>query len=118
MKECIFCKIAREEIASDKIYENDNFFSIFDHAPHTKGHALIISKKHFKNVLDMSNTLGAEFLEAIKKTFLKLTEKYEAEGFNVVINTNKVAGQEVEHFHAHILPRKEGDGFKIFVKKD
>jgi len=115
--DCIFCKIANGGFYSERIYENGNFFSIFDHAPNIKGHALVISKKHFKNILDMPSCLGSEFLEAVKATILKLAKTYKSEGFNLVVNTNKVAGQEVDHFHSHILPRKNGDGFKIFIKK-
>ena len=117
MSKCIFCKLVKDEINFEKIYENENFFSIYDHFPHTEGHALVISKKHFNTVLDMPNSLGSELMNAIKSTALKLTEKYKSDGFNFVINNFKAAGQEVNHFHVHILPRKQGDGFQIFVPK-
>jgi len=117
MEDCIFCRIARGEIPSKRIYESQNFFSIFDHSPHTEGHVLVISKKHFKNILEMPSTLGVELLDAVKKTTLKLVKKYKLDGFNLVVNTNKAAGQEVDHVHVHILPRKIGDGFRIFVPR-
>jgi histidine triad (HIT) family protein len=67
---CIFCKLAENK---DKIiYENDNFYSILDLNQKVSGHALIISKKHFENILDMPNSLGAEALDCIKKQQLKL----------------------------------------------
>lgn len=110
--ECVFCKIAKGEIPSEKIYENDNFFSIPDIHPLIPGHSLIILKKHFETILDMPNSLGPEFLDCIKNTSLKLMEENKAGGFNLHMNSFKVAGQLVPHVHAHILPRKSGDGFK------
>src|SRR3989339_137177 len=106
MNHCIFCKIARGEVSSEKIYENDNFFSIFDVSPQIKGHALVISKKHFKTLLDMPNTLSLELMDCIKTTSLKLMKDFNCDGFNVVANTFRSAGQIVDHVHFHILPRK------------
>jgi histidine triad (HIT) family protein len=111
VKDCVFCKISNGEIPTKKIYENDNFFSIPDAHPKTKGHALVISKKHFENSLELPNTLGQELLDCIKKTSLKVMEETKAEGFNIVNNNFEAAGQVVKHVHFHILPRKKLDGF-------
>jgi histidine triad (HIT) family protein len=113
MNDCIFCKIIKEEIPSEKVYEDDNFIGILDANPEMKEHTLIISKKHFKTILDMPSSLGNELLDAVKKIALKLIDKGKAEGFNLIVNTYKLAGQEVDHVHAHILPRKKGDGMKL-----
>jgi len=136
-EECIFCKIAKgvlnghdsskddpegpsgePDIPIEKIYENENFFSVFDIAPQVEGHALVISKKHFETVLDMPNSLGVEFLDCVKNTSLKLMEEFSADGFNIVNNTFECAGQVVNHVHSHILPRKKGDGELKFVEKN
>ena len=111
MEECIFCQMAEGEI--EKIYENDNFFSIPDKNPIVDGHSLIISKKHFGNMLDIPSSLGPELLDCIKKTVLKLMEEKKASGFNVVNNNFESAGQVVKHVHFHIIPRREGDGIKL-----
>jgi histidine triad (HIT) family protein len=113
MDKCIFCKIARGEIKTEKIYENDNFFSIFDANPRLRGHSLVISKKHFETSLDLPDNLGKELLDCIKNTALILMKKFNASGFNIINNNFKVSGQLVNHVHFHILPRKENDGFKI-----
>lgn len=112
-EDCIFCKIVKGEIKSEKVYEEDNFLAVLDVNPETEGHTLVLPKKHFKTILDTPSSLGEEFLDAIKKTALQLIDKHKAEGFNVVFNTNKVAGQEVDHVHAHIMLRKSGDGMKL-----
>jgi histidine triad (HIT) family protein len=109
VKDCIFCKIASGEIPSEeKIYENDNFFSVPDANQQVEGHSLVISKRHFETVLDLPSTLGTELLDCIKKTALILIDKHKAEGFNVVNNSFEAAGQAVKHVHFHILPRKKG----------
>ena len=113
--ECIFCKIAGGEIKTEKVYENDNFFSIRDIKPKVEGHSLVISKKHFKTILDVPDSLASELLDCIKKTTIKLMNENKAEGFNLVNNSSKIAGQIVDHFHVHILPRKTRDNFSIGV---
>ena len=114
-EECVFCKIAKGEIPEKRIYENDNFFSILDANPVVEGHSLVISKKHFETILDMSSSLGHELLDCIKHTSLKLIKDFNAEGFNVINNNFEVAQQIVKHVHFHIIPRKKDDGFKIGV---
>lgn len=115
MDNCIFCKIAKGEIKTDIIYENDNFFSIPDKNQKVEGHSLVISKKHFKTVLDLPSSLGLELLDCIKKTSIKLIEKHKAKGFNIVQNNFKFAGQVIDHVHFHILPRKkEGESPLVY----
>ena len=113
MDDCVFCKIAKGEISVEKIYENDNFFSIPDANPKVEGHSLIISKKHFETSLDLPDSLGQELLDCIKNTALKLMEKNNAMGFNVLSNNFEDAGQVVKHVHFHILPRKKDDNVKV-----
>jgi len=109
---CIFCKIISKEISAEMVYEDDNFIGILDNNPKADGHTLLLPKKHFRNLLDLPNTLGNELLEAIKKVSLKLIEEGKAEGVNVISNNESVAGQIVFHTHIHIIPRKKGDGLK------
>ena len=65
-KDCIFCKIAKDEISDMKIKESDNFFAIKDKYPNAEGHTLVIPKKHFVTILDIPNTLAPELLKMIK----------------------------------------------------
>lgn len=117
MEDCVFCNVAKKE--KDFVYENDSFFSIPDISPVVKGHTLVISKKHFKNSLDLPNIYGSELLDCIKKTSIKLMEKHKAEGFHIVQNNFSAAQQEVNHVHFHILPRKGVDGLRLrLMQKD
>ena len=110
MENCIFCKIAKGEISAEKICESENFFSILDRNPKVEGHALVISKKHFDNILELPNILASELLNCIKETAMVLMKKYKAEGFNIINNNFESAGQIIKHVHFHILPRKKNDG--------
>ena len=116
--DCMFCKIVGGEISSQKVYDDKNFIGILDVNPIVEGHTLIISKKHFRNLLDMPISLGGEFLEAIKRVSLKLIEDKKADGINVLSNNENVAGQLVFHTHIHIIPRKKGDGLKSILRKE
>lgn len=108
MKDCTFCKIVSGDIPADIIYENDNFFSIPDINQQIEGHSLVVSKKHFNTFLDLPSSIGMELVDCIKQTTLRLIEKYGSDGFNIVQNNFKSAGQVVGHVHFHILPRKTG----------
>lgn len=115
MTECIFCRISNGEIPAERIYENSNFFSILDTHPKIEGHSLIISKKHFENVLDLPSISGKDFLDCVKNTYIKLMKKYDSTGFNIVGNNFESAGQVVKHVHFHLLPRKEKDNFNLSI---
>ncbi len=112
-EECIFCKMVSEEIQVEKILETDNFFVIKDNSPVTEGHSLIISKKHYENVLHIPSLLGNELIGLIKEVYFKLSKEIDCRGFNVIQNNLKPAGQAISHFHVHVIPRKTNDGVKL-----
>jgi histidine triad (HIT) family protein len=114
--ECIFCKISKNEIKSKKIYENENFFSIFDINPVSEGHSLVISKQHFETFLDVKDDSAKDFFECVKQTIFILKKEKPFEGFNLVSNNLEIAGQLIKHFHLHIIPRRKNETLrgKIF----
>ena len=107
--ECIFCKIVRGEIPSEKVFENDDFIVIKVVNPKVEGHLLVISKKHYGTFLDMPSELYGGLL----KTARDVVEKLDIKDFHLVVNNGKNVGQVVGHFHLHVLPRKKGDGFGL-----
>ena len=114
-KDCIFCKIVNGEIPTKKTYEDNNFIAFLDIKPKADGHTIIISKNHFRNLLDMPTTLGNEMLEAIKKVSLDLIKQKKGTGFNLIVNNESAAGQVIFHTHIHIIPRKKDDGLRCLV---
>ncbi len=110
---CIFCKIANGEIPSKTIYEDDSFRVILDLGPATKGHALILTKNHYRDFFELpEHELKQAFLLAQKSAAL-IKKKLNCDGFNIIQNNEKTAGQTVFHFHIHLIPRYENDGQKI-----
>lgn len=107
MSDCIFCKIANKEIPSQFVYEDDLVVAFKDLHPKAPTHILLIPKKHIEKLSDMKVediSLGGNLLLAVSKVAEK--EGIKENGFRVVINNGKYAGQEVFHLHFHILGGK------------
>ena len=113
MSDCIFCKIAAGQIPVNKLYESENFIAFLDISPANKGHALIVPKKHSQSFTELNAQQAKEFGELqlkLAKAVMKVTQ---AQGFNLLLNDGRAAGQEVMHTHMHIMPRFETDDFKF-----
>ena len=117
MEDCIFCKIVKGEIPCEKIWEDKDFLAFLDVHPFAEGHTLVIPKKHFEKLKDVDGETSKKYIEALDNVGGILMEKYSSDGFNVVLNNGKSAGQIVGHVHFHLLPRKENDGYFLSFKK-
>ncbi|MGM5482941.1 MAG: HIT family protein [Nanobdellota archaeon] len=114
--DCIFCKIIQDEIPGEKLYENENTLAIMDINPANKGHVLVIPKEHYETFTDLPDEIAAGLSKTTKKMAEAVNKATKTEGFNIVINNKKVAGQLVPHVHFHIIPRYENDGIDMSVK--
>jgi len=114
MNDCIFCKIVAEEIPSNKLFENDKLIAFLDIKPINPGHTLVVSKAHTVNLLDTHDEVLKDMIVTTKKLAKVIQETVSAEGFNILINNNKIAGQAVPHIHFHIIPRFKKDGRKLW----
>lgn len=108
--DCIFCKIANGEISSKTLYEDEEFRVILDLGPATRGHALILPKEHAANLYELPDNIAADALVLGKKMAKRMRDKLRCDGLNLVQNNGEAAGQTVEHFHIHLIPRYSGDG--------
>ena len=108
-EKCIFCKIANGEIPSATLYEDEDFRVILDLGPASKGHALILTKEHYKDLYHLDDEIAAKALVLAKRMITKLTEVLGCEGYNIVQNNGELAGQTVFHFHMHLSPRYKHD---------
>ena len=106
---CIFCKLANGDIPTNSIYEDGDFKVILDANPATKGHALILPKNHFANLLEADDDVLAKALPLAKKLANNMKAKLGCAGINVVQNNGEAAGQTVHHLHIHLIPRYEDD---------
>ena len=106
---CIFCKLANGDIPTATLYEDPDFRVILDAGPAAKGHALIIPKEHYANLYELPDDLAGKAMILAKKMITKMTEILDCDGYNVVQNNGKAAGQTVFHYHLHLIPRNMGD---------
>jgi len=102
--ECIFCKIVKGEIPSNKVNENDNFLAFYDINPIAKVHVLIIPKNHYEKFDETPLELMPELAQFIKETAKKL----DITDYRLITNNGKGAGQEVFHLHIHLVADPEG----------
>ena len=109
MKECIFCKIAKGEIPSATLYEDEEFRVILDLGPANKGHALVLPKAHYENLYDLPDEMAAHAMILAKKIATKMKGILNCDGYNLVHNNGEAAGQTVFHFHMHLIPRYTDD---------
>lgn len=107
---CIFCKIANGDIPSRALYEDEDFKVILDRGPASKGHALILPKKHYANIYELPEDMAGKVFVLAKKMAEKMSNALKADGFNIVQNNGTEAGQTVFHFHMHLIPRYTNDG--------
>lgn len=114
MSNCIFCKIIKGDIPSAKIYEDEHVYAFMDIMPVTKGHVLLIPKKHVENIYDFTEEDAAQFFKAAPKVANALKEEFEPIGMNLLQNNGSAAGQTVFHYHLHFIPRYDDtDGFNL-----
>ena len=117
MTNCVFCKIIEGELPSAQVYEDDDVLVFLDIAPVNKGHCLVVPKEHYIDALDTPPDVMAKVIQVAQKVGDALIKGVGAEGFNIVVNSGKSAGQVVPHLHFHLVPRKSNDG-GLFSGKD
>ncbi len=107
--ECVFCKIVAGAIPALVVHEDETALAFLDVNPLAPGHVLLVPKDHYAALVDMPpETVGAmtRLLPQLGRAALAVTK---AQGFNVLLNNGKVAGQVVEHVHFHVIPRRPDD---------
>lgn len=110
---CVFCKIASGEFSSHKIYEDEKVLAILDLSQATKGHTLVMPKRHYENIFDLDEETSKHLFNVVRKISKHYKETDEnIIGINLLNNNGSAAGQTVMHYHMHILPRYENDDLK------
>ncbi|MBM7571455.1 HIT family protein [Aquibacillus albus] len=110
--DCLFCKIANGEIPSAKVYEDEHVYAFLDISQVTKGHTLIIPKKHAKDIYETPEDTAEQLFSRVPKLANAIKQAYQPLGLNILNNNEETAGQSVFHLHIHLIPRYgNGDGF-------
>ncbi len=114
MDNCIFCKIANHEIPGKVLYEDEDCIAFLDLSQTTLGHTLVIPKTHAPSVLEIDQDSLTKAFKVAQNMAKMLKTKLNSNGINIITNSGVIAGQTIEHFHLHVIPRyDESDTFEI-----
>jgi histidine triad (HIT) family protein len=108
--DCIFCKIAAGQVPTTKIYEDEALVAFLDIGPISDGHALVIPRQHFERLHDCPAELLGEIASHLGKIARAVVAAVNCDGYNVLCNNGRAAGQLIDHVHFHIIPRSSKDG--------
>ncbi len=111
MNETVFGKIIRGEIPAIKVYEDEYFLAFLDINPVTKGHTLLIPKEHYTWIHDVPDECIAPIFVLAKHIILKMCEALACDYVQV-----NVVGNEVPHFHIHLIPRTLDQGVDVTTR--
>ena len=119
MEKDIFCKIIDGEVPCHKVYEDDDVLAFLDISQVTKGHTLVISKKHYDNFLTIPQEEMHRVMDVAQRIGQVSVKYLGAKGVNILTNCYEAAGQTVMHFHVHVIPRYDGnEGFILEMKNN
>lgn len=110
-EDCIFCKLG--ETSSNTIFDDGTCYIVTDRFPSEFGHLLVISKKHYENMLETPDDVISRMFVVAKDYGMKIKEKLGASGMTIATNVGRDSGQIISHLHIHIVPKypKRVDGF-------
>ena len=109
-EDCIFCKIAGGEIPVAKVYDDQVVIAFLDIGPVGDGHTLVVPTEHFETLHDCPAEVLGQVASRLGKIAKAVITAMGCEGYNVLCNNGRAAGQLVEHLHFHIIPRNSDDG--------
>lgn len=108
MKDCLFCKIIKGEIPSEKVYEDEDILAFKDIEPAAPIHILVIPKKHIDSlaqIQEVDETVIGKIYRVIN--IIAQEQRFKENGYRVIVNCGKDGGQEVMHLHFHLLAGKK-----------
>ena len=115
---CIFCKIINKETPSKMIYEDNDFYAMLDNAPATRGHVLILPKEHAATMSELSDDKLSKILVLAKKIIEAMKKVHGFTDYNIIQNNGRLAGQTVDHYHLHLIPRYSVDEVSLWSPHD
>ena len=110
---CIFCDIIRGAAEVSVCYEDADALAFMDIQPVNPGHVLVAPKQHYESLLDLPPETGQQLYGVVSRLAPVVATAAHAEGMNIIVSSGAAAGQDVYHFHIHLIPRHAGDGFDV-----
>lgn len=115
---CIFCDIIEKKAGAEILYEDNHIMSFLDIRPVNFGHTLVIPKDHYDNFTEVPEETMKKLISVTQVLSDAIVKSLKPDGFNIITNNGKAAGQSIYHFHFHIIPRyyKDDFNFKLNLK--
>jgi len=110
---CIFCQIVADELPAHKVDEDEHTVSFMDLSPWTRGHALVIPRKHTPNLYEIDDDDLRHTAVAAARLARRMKERLRCDGVNLLNAAEPAAWQTVFHFHLHVIPRYEDDSLEV-----
>jgi histidine triad (HIT) family protein len=104
-EQCVFCRIVRKELSASHVYEDDRTIAFLDFKPINEGHTLVVPRKHYENIHEISDEDVAYLFKTVKKVASVVKKGLNADGISIFQNNGRAAGQVVFHIHVHVIPR-------------
>jgi histidine triad (HIT) family protein len=111
--DCIFCKIIAGELPGEIIDQDERTVALMDISPATRGHALVVPRRHTRDLLEIEPDELAATMLAAQRLARRIHERLGVDGVNLLNSCGKAAWQTVFHFHVHVIPRYAGDPLKL-----
>ena len=112
-EDCIFCKIVAGELPAQKVDEDEHTVAFMDLNPWTRGHALVIPRRHSANLYEIDDDDLRHCVVAARRLALRMRERFDCDGINLLNAAEPAAWQTVFHFHVHVIPRYEDDSLEV-----
>ena len=113
MADCIFCKIIAGQIPAATLIETDRVVCFLDINPVNPGHALVVPRRHFAGLLDLSADEARAAIVVAQRVAAAIVQATGSPAFNILQNNGRCAGQLIDHVHFHVIPRNPSDGFSF-----
>ena len=108
--DCLFCKMVTGQIPVTKVYEDEVVLSFLDIGPISNGHTLVIPKQHFEKLHECPAEVLSQVFARVGRIAGAVASAMNCDGYNLLCNNGRAAGQLIEHLHFHIVPRNISDG--------
>ncbi|HEV2771804.1 MAG TPA: HIT domain-containing protein [Thermoleophilaceae bacterium] len=115
-QDCIFCAIVADEVSAEKVDDDEHTIAFMDLNPWTRGHALVIPRRHTANLYEIGDDDLRHTAVAARRLARRMRERLGCDGINVLNAAEPAAWQTVFHFHLHVIPRYEDDSMKLPVR--
>ncbi len=117
MRECIFCRIVAGDAPASYVYEDEQLVAFMDTRPVNQGHTLVVPRAHAERIANLDTSTGGHLFAVAMSLSQAVQRAVGSDGINLQLADGEAAGQEISHFHLHIIPRFRGDRFRLRVRR-